>query len=106
MSKAVIFVRVSTDKQHLESQESTLRTSAVADGFDESDIIFIGKKESGYKLDEDEIAAAEAKYRAEVLKKHKQTLEKSINENNALSISNCYAPYNCTTLRISQYQQQ
>lgn len=63
MSKAVIFVRVSTDKQHLESQESTLRTSAVADGFDESDIIYIGKKESGYKLDEDERQGLEELYK-------------------------------------------
>lgn len=54
MGKAVIFVRVSTEKQHLESQEAELRRMALYDGFNESDIIYIGKKESGYKLEEDE----------------------------------------------------
>lgn len=54
MGKAVIFVRVSTLKQNLESQEADLRKCAIFDGFNESDIIYIGKKESGYKLEEDE----------------------------------------------------
>ena len=54
MGKAVIFVRVSTEKQHLESQEAELRRKALYDGFNESDIIYIGKKESGYKLEENE----------------------------------------------------
>jgi DNA invertase Pin-like site-specific DNA recombinase len=39
MGKAVIFVRVSTEKQHLESQEAELRRMALYDGFNESDII-------------------------------------------------------------------
>lgn len=54
MGKAVIFVRVSTEKQHLESQEAALKKCAISDDFKESDIIYIGKKESGYKLEEDE----------------------------------------------------
>lgn len=54
MGKAVLFVRVSTLKQNLESQEAELRRMALFDGFNESDIIYIGKKESGFKLEEDE----------------------------------------------------
>lgn len=54
MGKAIIFVRVSTDKQHLESQEEELKRKALADGFKESNLIYIGKKESGYKLEESE----------------------------------------------------
>lgn len=54
MSKAVLFVRVSTLQQHLESQEEVLKRRALSDGFANTDIITIGKKESGYKLDEEE----------------------------------------------------
>ncbi len=54
MSKVVLFVRVSTESQHLESQEDALRRAALYDGAKEDDIIVIGKKESAIKLDEAE----------------------------------------------------
>lgn len=54
MSKVILFVRVSTLQQHLESQEDALRRAAIADGYSEDDIIVIGKKESAIKLDEEE----------------------------------------------------
>lgn len=63
MGKAVIFVRVSTEKQHLEGQEAALRKCALSDDFKESDIIYIGKKESGYKLEEDEREGLEELYK-------------------------------------------
>lgn len=53
MGKAILFIRVSTEQQHLESQEDTLKRAAVADGYREEDFIIIGKKESAIKLDED-----------------------------------------------------
>lgn len=52
MRKIVLFVRVSTDKQHLESQEDELRRAAMYDGYKEEDFVVIGKKESAIKLDE------------------------------------------------------
>ncbi len=54
MPKTVLFVRVSTESQHLESQEDALRRAAIGDGCKEEDIIVIGKKESAIKLDEAE----------------------------------------------------
>lgn len=54
MSKAILFVRVSTLQQHLESQEDALRKAALSDGYSGDDIIVIGKKESAIKLEEDE----------------------------------------------------
>lgn len=54
MGKALLFVRVSTQQQHLESQEDSLRRAAIADGYSEPDIVVIGKKESAIKLDEEE----------------------------------------------------
>lgn len=53
MGQVILFVRVSTEQQHLESQEDTLRRAAIADGYKEEDFIIIGKKESAIKLDED-----------------------------------------------------
>ena len=52
--KAILFVRVSTEKQTLESQIETLRRAALADGYKDDDIIIIAKKESGVKLKEAE----------------------------------------------------
>lgn len=54
MSKVILFVRVSTLQQHLESQEDALRRAAIADGYSEADFIIIGKKESAIKLEEEE----------------------------------------------------
>lgn len=54
MGKVILFVRVSTLQQHLESQEDALRRAAIADGYSENDFIIIGKKESAIKLDEEE----------------------------------------------------
>lgn len=63
MGKAIIFTRISTKKQHLESQEDVLKASALADGFNETDIIYIGQQESGYNLEEDERKGLEELYR-------------------------------------------
>lgn len=54
MSKAILFIRVSTEQQSTESQKDSLLHYAMADGFSKDDIIIIEKKESGYKLDESE----------------------------------------------------
>ncbi len=54
MKKAVLFVRVSTEKQTLESQIEALKRTAFIDGYGDSDIIVIAKKESGVKLKEAE----------------------------------------------------
>lgn len=54
MAKAVLFIRVSTEKQDTESQKDALTLYALADGFSREDIVCIEKTESGYKLDEDE----------------------------------------------------
>ena len=54
MKKAVLFVRVSTEKQTLESQIEALKRSAFIDGYSDSDLIVIAKKESGVKLKESE----------------------------------------------------
>lgn len=54
MGKVILFTRVSTQQQHLESQEDSLRRAAIADGFSEDDMIVIGTKESAIKLEEEE----------------------------------------------------
>ena len=54
MGRIVLFVRVSTLGQQLESQEDSLRRAALADGYSESDFIIIGNKESAIKLSEEE----------------------------------------------------
>ena len=54
MKKAVLFVRVSTERQTLESQIESLKRTAFVDGYTDSDIIVIAKKESGVKLKEAE----------------------------------------------------
>lgn len=53
-SKCVLFVRVSTNAQELESQITVVKKEATNLGFTDSDLILIGNKESGSKLDEDE----------------------------------------------------
>ncbi len=54
MGKVILFTRVSTQQQHLESQEDSLRRAAIADGFSEDDMMVIGTKESAIKLEEEE----------------------------------------------------
>lgn len=54
MKKAVLFVRVSTEKQTLESQIEALKRTAFIDGYSDSDLMVIAKKESGVKLKESE----------------------------------------------------
>ncbi len=53
-AKAILFMRVSTDSQIIESQPKTLRNMAYQDGFSDENIISIGEKESAIKLDEEE----------------------------------------------------
>lgn len=52
--KAILLVRVSTDRQDFDEQEKQLYDMAIADGFSDCDIIPICEKESGIKLKEDE----------------------------------------------------
>ena len=54
MGRIVLFLRVSTIGQRLESQEDSLRRAALADGYKEDAILVIGKKESAIKLSEEE----------------------------------------------------
>jgi len=54
MGRIILFVRVSTIGQQLESQEDSLKRAALADGYNETDFIIIGKKESAIKLSEEE----------------------------------------------------
>lgn len=54
MKKVVLFVRVSTETQELESQIEALKNAAFIDGYTEDDIILVAKKESGVKLKEAE----------------------------------------------------
>lgn len=54
MKKAILLVRVSTEKQNFDEQEKQLYDLAVADGYDDNNIIIIAEKESGIKLSEDE----------------------------------------------------
>lgn len=53
-AKAILFMRVSTDAQIIESQPKILRDMAHQDGFSDENIISIGEKESAIKLEEEE----------------------------------------------------
>lgn len=52
--KAILLVRVSTDRQSFDEQELNLFNMAIGDGYAEDNIIPICEKESGRKLKEDE----------------------------------------------------
>lgn len=54
MAKAILLVRVSTDRQSFDEQEQQLFQLAIKDGYSEDNIIPICEKESGRKLKEDE----------------------------------------------------
>ena len=54
MGKAILLVRVSTERQSFDAQEQELFQLAIADGYSENDIIPICEKESGIKLKEEE----------------------------------------------------
>ena len=54
MSKCILFSRVSTEHQTLESQTQTLRDEAIKLGYADKDLILIEQKESAIKLDEEE----------------------------------------------------
>ena len=54
MKKAILLVRVSTDRQNFDEQEKQLYNLAISDGFKDNEIIQIAEKESGIKLSEDE----------------------------------------------------
>ena len=54
MGKAILLVRVSTERQSFDAQEQELFQLAIADGYSESDIIPVCEKESGIKLKEEE----------------------------------------------------
>lgn len=54
MSKAILFSRVSTERQSLDEQTKEIYDMAISDGFNDDDIIIIAEKESGIKLSEDE----------------------------------------------------
>lgn len=54
MSKAILLVRVSTDRQDFDEQERELYEMALKDGYTDDNIIPICEKESGVKLKEEE----------------------------------------------------
>ena len=54
MSKAILFSRVSTERQSLDEQTKEIYDMAISDGYSDEDIIIIAEKESGIKLSEDE----------------------------------------------------
>lgn len=54
LNKVICFTRVSTTLQDLESQEREVIAMAKNDGYNDSQIILISEKESGYCLTEDE----------------------------------------------------
>lgn len=54
MGKAILLVRVSTERQSFDAQEQELFNLALADGYTDSNIIPICEKESGIKLKEEE----------------------------------------------------
>ena len=54
MGKAILLVRVSTERQQFDEQERQLYQMAIDDGFKDSEIIPIAEKESGIKLKEEE----------------------------------------------------
>lgn len=53
-NKAILLVRVSTERQNFDEQERELYELALADGFSDKNIIPICEKESGIKLKEEE----------------------------------------------------
>lgn len=54
MSKCILFSRVSTEHQTIESQTQVLHDEAIKLGYREEDLILIEQKESAIKLDEEE----------------------------------------------------
>ena len=54
MKKAILLVRVSTDRQSYDEQQQQLFDLAIKDGYTADNIITIAEKESGRKLKEDE----------------------------------------------------
>ena len=54
MSKCILFSRVSTEHQTIESQTQVLHDEAIKLGYKEEDLILIEQKESAIKLDEEE----------------------------------------------------
>lgn len=54
MAKAILLVRVSTERQSFDEQQQQLFNLAIKDGYTEDNIITIAEKESGRKLKEDE----------------------------------------------------
>ena len=52
--KAILLVRVSTDRQSYDEQEKELEQMALADGYTLANIVAIAEKESGIKLTENE----------------------------------------------------
>lgn len=54
MSKCILFSRVSTEHQTIESQTQVLHDEAIKLGYKENDLILIEQKESAIKLDEEE----------------------------------------------------
>lgn len=54
MSRCILLVRVSTQRQQFDDQEEQLYQLALSEGFREEDIIPIAEKESGIKLKEEE----------------------------------------------------
>lgn len=52
--KAIVFVRVSTQRQQMDQQEAEIYDLAIRDGYTESNIIPICEKESAIKLSEEE----------------------------------------------------
>lgn len=54
MKKAILLVRVSTERQSFDEQEKQLYNLAISDGYEPDNIIAITEKESGIKLSEEE----------------------------------------------------
>lgn len=54
MSRCILFSRVSTEHQTIESQTQVLHDEAIKLGYKENDLILIEQKESAIKLDEEE----------------------------------------------------
>lgn len=52
--KAILLVRVSTDRQEFDEQERIIYNQAIKDGYNDCDIMPIKEKESGIKLSEEE----------------------------------------------------
>jgi DNA invertase Pin-like site-specific DNA recombinase len=54
MKKAIVMIRVSTEKQSLDEQSLQLKERAKQDGYKTSEIEIIEEKESGIKLSDEE----------------------------------------------------